>query len=94
MLGAMEPKIYAIINLMHVIKHVHPTVRCPRRLKETLNEVDMPDLDRAALLNLPGFHRRSGSLSQRPPSSTRRAGIVSPATPAKLVATTPRVAPA
>jgi hypothetical protein len=26
MLGAMEPKIYAIINLVHVIKHVHATV--------------------------------------------------------------------
>jgi hypothetical protein len=26
MLGAMEPKIYAIINLMHVIKHKHATV--------------------------------------------------------------------
>jgi hypothetical protein len=25
-LGAMEPKRYAIINLVHVIKHVHATV--------------------------------------------------------------------
>jgi hypothetical protein len=29
MLEAMEPKIYAIINLVHVIKHVHATVRTP-----------------------------------------------------------------